>query len=115
MMLTLICARRYTFDFARAEVAAFYRVVKQPINAVAVVLVILRSIDSALRGNAVGASRTILETEAFHVVSELSHSRRCRRTGQARAYNDDVVLTFVRWIDQLHVESMPIPSLLDRT
>jgi len=37
--------------FARTEIAAFDCVVKQTVNAVAVVLIIFRGIDAALRGD----------------------------------------------------------------
>ena len=50
--------------FARAEVAAFYGVVKQAVNAVAVILVILRGIDSALRGDGVRAARANPESRS---------------------------------------------------
>lgn len=36
---------------ARAEVAAFYRVVEEAVDAVAVVLVVFRGVDAALRGD----------------------------------------------------------------
>ena len=42
--------------FARAEVAALYRVVEQPVDAVAVILIVLGRIDATLRGDAVGAT-----------------------------------------------------------
>ena len=47
--------------FARAEIAALDRVVEQPVDAVAVVLVILRGVDAALRRDAVRAARAVLE------------------------------------------------------
>ena len=50
--------------FARPEVAALYRVVKQAVDAVAVVLIILGGIDAALRGNGMRAARRILKAEA---------------------------------------------------
>ena len=43
--------------FARAEVAALDRVVEQAVDAVAVVLVVLRGVDAALRGDGVRAAR----------------------------------------------------------
>ena len=42
--------------FARAKVAALYRVVEQPVDAVAVILIVLGGVDSALCGDAVSAS-----------------------------------------------------------
>ncbi len=59
----------------RTEIAALYRVVKQAVDAVAVVLVILRGVDAALRRNRVCAPRRILEAEALHVVAQLTQRR----------------------------------------
>ena len=50
---------------ARAEVAALDRVVEQAVDAVAVVLVVLRGVDAALRGDRVRAARRVLEAEAL--------------------------------------------------
>ena len=49
---------------ARAEIAALDGVVEKPVNAVAVVLVILGRVDAALRRDAVRAPRTVLSSEA---------------------------------------------------
>ena len=43
--------------FAGAEIAALHRVVEQPVDAVAVVLIILGGVDAALRGDRVRAPR----------------------------------------------------------
>ena len=61
--------------FARAEVAALHRVVEQAVDAVAVVLIIFRGVDAALRGDGVRAPRRILEAEALDVVAELAERR----------------------------------------
>ena len=60
---------RQTIDirFPRAEIAALDRVVEQSINAVAVVLIILGGVDSALGGNRVRAARAVLVTKTFDV------------------------------------------------
>ena len=76
--------------FARAEVAALDRVVEEPVNAVAVVLVILRGIDAALRGDAVRAARAVLVAEALHLVAQLAERRRRRAAGEAGADDDDL-------------------------
>ena len=55
--------------FAGAEIAALYGVVEQAIDAVAVVLIILRGVDAALRGDRMRAARRILKAEAFDVDS----------------------------------------------
>ena len=76
--------------FARAEIAALDRVVEQAENAVAIVLIIFRGVDAALGGDAVGAARAVLVTEALHVVTELAERRRRRPAGQAAADDDDL-------------------------
>src|SRR5690606_4902112 len=45
---------------ASAEVATFDGVVEEAIDAIAVVLVVLRRVDAALSGDAVGAARAVL-------------------------------------------------------
>ena len=69
--------------FARTKIAAFDRVVEQSINAVAVVLIIFRGIDSALRRDGMGAARRILITKTFHPIAELAERGRGRTAGQA--------------------------------
>src|SRR5439155_22383506 len=56
--------------FARAEVAPFDGVVEEPMEAVAVVLIILGGIDAALGGDAVGTAWAVLEAEAFDLVAQ---------------------------------------------
>ena len=72
--------------FARAEVAALDGVVEQPVDAVAVVLVILRGVDAALRGDAVRAARAVLEAEALHLVARVRRATPppTRRPGRCR-------------------------------
>ena len=62
-------------------VAAFQRIVKKPMNAVAVVLVILGGVDPALRRDGVGTARAVVEHEALHLVAEVGEGGRRRRTG----------------------------------
>jgi hypothetical protein len=100
---------------ARAEVAALDGVVEQPVHAVAVVLVVLRGVDAALRGDRVRAARRILEAEAGDVVAELGQRRCCRRSGEAGADDDDLVLALVGRVDQLEVELGLGPLLADGT
>ena len=68
---------------ARAEVAALDGVVEQAVNRVAVVLVVLRGVDAALRGDRVRAARRVLEAEARDVVAELGERRGGGATGEA--------------------------------
>src|SRR6266571_4435976 len=100
--------------FAGPEVSAFHGVVEESINAVAVVLIILRSVDTALRRDTVGAPGTVLEAETFHVIAELGHGRRRRCAGQSRSDDDDAIFPLVRRIHQLHFKPVPVPPLLDR-
>ena len=61
---------------AGAEVAALDRVVEQPVRRVAVVAVVLGGVDAALRRDRVGPARTVLITEALHLVAGLAQCRR---------------------------------------
>ena len=87
-----------------AEVAALDGVVEQAVNRVAVVLVVLRGVDAALRGDRVRAARRVLEAEARDVVAELGERRGRGAAGEAGADDDDLVLALVRRVDQLHLE-----------
>jgi hypothetical protein len=57
---------------AGAIVAALDGVVEQAIHAVAVVAVVLGGVDAALRGDAVGAARAVVNEERLHGVAELA-------------------------------------------
>ncbi len=57
--------------FARAIIAAFDRVVEQPEDAVAVVVVVLGGVDPSLGGDAVGPPRAVVVGEDLHVVAQL--------------------------------------------
>ena len=57
---------------AGAEIATLDRVIKQPKNAVAVVLIILRCIDATLGRDAVRTARRILKAETLDVVSQFA-------------------------------------------
>ena len=61
---------------ARAEVAALYGVVEKPINAVAVVLVVLGGIDTALCRDRVRAAGAVLVAEALYIIPLLCKARR---------------------------------------
>ena len=64
--------------FARAIVAALDRVVEQAVHAVAVVAVVLRGVDAALRGDAVRAPGAVEDAEQLDAVSLLAERRRGR-------------------------------------
>src|SRR5438067_1588456 len=62
--------------FARPKVSAFYRIVEQAVHAVAIVVVILRGVDAALRSDGMRAPRRILEAKTIYVVAQFSEA--CR-------------------------------------
>ena len=99
---------------ARTVVAALDGVVEQALDAVAVVLIVLRGVDAALRRDAVRAARAVLDAEAEDVVAELAERRRRGRAGQAGTDDDDGVLAPVGRIDQLRVEAVPAPFFGER-
>jgi hypothetical protein len=99
---------------ARAEVAALHRVVEQPPHAVAVVLVVLRRVDAALRGHAVRAARRVLDAEIEHVVAQLAQRRGGRAAREAGAHHDHRVLALVRRADELDVRLVRGPLGLNR-
>ncbi len=96
-----------------AKIAAFDGVVEEAIDAVAVVLIILRGVDAALRGDGVGAARRILEAETLDVVAELGQRGGGGSAGQSGADHDDFVLALVGGIDQLHFEASFVPGSFD--
>ena len=96
-----------------AEVTALHGVVEQPPDAVAVVLVILRRVDAALRGDGMRAARRVLEAEALDVVTELAERRGSRAAGEARAHDDHGELPLVRRVHKLHLELVLVPLLLE--
>src|SRR5207249_5933743 len=61
---------------ARAEIATFYCVVEEPVDAVTIVVIILGGVDSALGSDAVSAARGVLEAETLDLVAQLAQSRR---------------------------------------
>ncbi len=95
--------------FARPVIAALDGVVEQAVDAVAVVLVVLGGVDTALRGDAVRPPRAVLDAETEDVVAELAERGRRRRPRQSGADADNGVLALVGRIDQLHLELVPVP------
>src|SRR5690606_23570192 len=100
---------------ARTEVAALHGVVEETIDRVAVVLVVLGGVDSALRRDAVRAARRILEAEALDLVAQLRERGRGGTARESGAHHEHRVLPLVRRVHQLHLEAMPLPPRLDRS
>ena len=71
--------------FARAKVAALHRVIEEAKDAVAVVPVILRGVDAALRGDRVRAARAVVKRKTIHAIALLAErsSRGC--SGESRS------------------------------
>ncbi len=100
--------------FASAEVAALDGVVEEAVNAVAVIVIIFGGVDAALRGDGVSAARAVLVAEALDVVAEFAEAGGGSATGEAGTHDDDVVLALVGGIDELEIELVGVPGLLNR-
>ena len=83
-----------------AVVAALDGVAEEALDAVAVVLIVLGSIDATLGCNGVGTARRILYAENIHVEAQCSQRGGSRGTGKACSYHDDINLALVGGIDQ---------------
>ena len=88
-------------SFASAIVATFHSVIEQAVNRVAVVLIVLCCIDTALCCNRVCTAGRILYAEVFHF--EAHFAERCSGTGtcQTCTYDDNIELTFVFRVNEL--------------
>ena len=84
-------------------VAALDGVVVQTINTIAVVLVVLCSVDTALCGNGVRTARTVLNTEVQHVEAHLCEGCSSGSTGETRTYHNHVQTAFVSGVHQFLV------------
>lgn len=77
------------------EVAALHRVVEETVNRVAVVLIVLGGVDTALGRDGVGAARAVLDTEVEHVETELAESGGSRSACQTRTDHDYIEVALV--------------------
>ena len=93
---------RQTIDIrlTSAVVTTFDRIVVETINTIAVVLVVLRRVDTALCSNRVRTTRRILDTEVEDVKSHLCKGGSSRSTSQTGTDDDDVETTFVSGINE---------------
>ena len=98
---------------ARAVVAALDRVVEQAIDRVAVLLVVLRGVDAALRGDRVRPARGVLVEERVDVVAGLAERRGGGRARQPGADHDDAEPAPVGGVHELGVEDALGPAPLD--
>lgn len=81
--------------FTGAVVAAFDRIVEQPVDRIVVVAVVLGRIDTALRRDRMRTARRVLDAENLHVVSQFAERSGCGGTAQARTYDDNIQFAFV--------------------
>ena len=95
---------------AGAVVAALDGVVEQPHHAVAVVVVVLRRVDAALRRDAVRAPRRVVEGERLHLVAELAEAGRGRRAGETGAHHDDLEPPLVGGVHELGRRTCGCPT-----
>src|SRR5574344_129240 len=100
--------------FTRTEVAALHGVVEQAVNGVAVVLVILGGVDTALGRDGVRAARSVLEAEHLDIVAELAEGSRGGSAREAGADDDDRELALVGRVHELEFEFVAGPLFSDR-
>ena len=74
---------------AGAVVAALHRVVEEPVDAVAVVLVVLGRVDAALGGDGVRPPGRVVVADDLDVVALLAEGGGSRGAGEAGAHDDD--------------------------
>ena len=97
-----------------AVVAALDRVVEETVDGVVVVAVVLRGVDTTLRGDGVRAAGGVLVEEAVDVVAHLAERGGGSTAREAGADDDDVQLTAVGGVDQRGTELTLFPALRDR-
>ena len=104
---------RQTIDirFTSTVVAALDGVVKEPEDGVVVVLIVLRSVDTALRGDGVRPARRVGDAEYLDIVAEFAQRGSSRRAAEAGTYDDDIEFTLVGRADHLDVGLMLAPFL----
>ncbi len=111
-----IAHRRQPVDvcLASAVVAALHRVVEETVDAVAVVLIVLGGVDAALGCDGVGATRAVVHAEALHDISELREGGGGGGASEPGTHHDDFELPLVGGVDELELELVPLPLLLER-
>ena len=99
---------------ASAVVAALDRVVEETVDGVVVVAVVLRGVDTTLRGDGVRAAGGVLVEEAVDVVAHFAERGGGSAAREAGADDDDAQLTAVGGVDQRGAELTLLPALCDR-
>ena len=83
--------------FPAAVIASFDGIVKETIDGVVVVLIILCSVDTSLRGNGMCPARGITYTENLDIVPHLTEGSGGRCTAKAGSDDDYLKFTFIVW------------------
>jgi hypothetical protein len=96
-------------EFVAGFLDRFANGIEQPENTIAVVLIVLGSVDTTLRGNTVAPARRILEAKALNVISEFAQCGGRRSACEAAADNDDIKFSSVIWGNQLRFLTMLLP------
>ena len=99
---------------AGAVVAALDRVVEETVDGVVVVAVVLRGVDTTLRGDGVRAAGGVLVEEAVDVVAHFAERGGSSATREAGTDDDDAQLTAVRRVHEGCLELTACPALGDR-
>ena len=92
-------------------VATLHGVVEQAVHGVAVVLVVLGGVDTALRCDGVSAAGRVLDAEVDHVEPHLTKAGSCAGAGQTRTHYDDIELELVLRVHQALVSFIIGPFL----
>jgi hypothetical protein len=85
----------------RAEVSTLNRVVKESVNAITVVFVVLGGVDTTLSRDTVRAPRGVLKTEGLHSIAKLTERSRGGCASESSSDHDNGVLSLVSWKDEL--------------
>jgi len=80
---------------ARPKIATFYSILKKTKDAVAVVGIVFRRVDAALRRDAVRPTWAVLNAKHLHVKAKFAQTRSSRSAGKSCPDNDDLHLALV--------------------
>src|SRR5262249_61770100 len=84
---------------------------KKPVNAIAIVGIVLGGIDATLGGDRVRPPRAILIAEALHLITQFRQGRGSGPARQTRSDHDDIEFAFVGRVDQFQVILVVRPSV----
>ena len=101
--------------FTSTIVATLHGVVEKTIYGVAVVLVVLCSVDTSLCRDGVGTAGRVLDAEVLHLEAHLTERGGCRSTCQTCTHDDDIKFTLVFGVHQLLVSFIVGPLLSNGT